>query len=719
MVECFALKMLNYSKSKKQNLTPTKLQNSMSALGEKFYNMFSSNGGFRQIDFRFCLIIVSLVMTMFIAALDIVIGISIINQISKDFNSYTNSGWVLSAYTLTSALFTLVSGRISLKIGLKMAIITSIVIFEIGSLISGVSNSMNMLIGSRVVAGIGAGGIQSLCYVSIPFLVGPTKIATLNAVFSATYGIAAFLGCIIGGTLIDRWRICYLINIPIGCVPLILLILVFPSSMELLNKKSNNVDELTFDMDIPGKQSPTNLITNTWNSFITTFFKLARNLINLNFYVDCFYELFAFFDLIEFSLISISFSLLLVGLTYGVQHGNADRAFNATYDVIIMLVFSGISFILAIVWDLKIYQLIVPSWYYKRYQRELCQPLFSIRLLTEWKLISLNMINFFISMIYFSVAYYSIQYFQLVFGESSSNATSHFTCFISAPISATIAGKLNSKFGLVKEVIILAVCLGMIGTGLLSRFDHQINSVSQAAPLVLVGVMYGGCVQTILLGLQIQTKDYGKDEKTENYKTEMTNFTSANSFFRILGSALAGVIANIVFDTTLKKKLNSNKSNLPVNLHKQSVNYIVIYRMENFDSRFSVLGQMIANSIVVVFWVTFAFQSVSFLLSLTLSNKRSMVSEVKSGPKDPFNKENHEMKEEQKALEEENGSFSEQHQSVGFNNNNLHQKQRTNVFDNDANSNSNNSFNTPQKTPWYFYIPVVGLGFRVYRWVNK
>ncbi|KAL6948521.1 hypothetical protein ACO0QE_000989 [Hanseniaspora vineae] len=682
----------------------------MSPIGEKIKSMFSSNNGSHKFDCRFYLIIASLILTMFIAALDIVIGIAIINQVSKDFNSYTNSGWVLSAYTLTSALFTLVSGRISLKIGLKMAVITSIVIFEIGSLISGVSNSMNMLIGSRVIAGIGAGGIQSLCYVCIPFLVDPTKIGSLNALFSATYGIAAFLGCIIGGTLIDRWRICYLINIPIGCVALIFLILVFPSSMELSTKKSKNVDELSSDVDIPEKQSPTNLITSTWNSFITTSTKLAQNLVSLKFYVDCFYEIFAFFDLIEFGLISISFSLLLVGLTYGVQHGNAEHAFNATYDVIIMLVFSGVSFILAIIWDLKLYQLIIPNWYYNKYQQEIYQPLFSARLLTEWKLVSLNMINFFISMTYFSVAYYSIQYYMLVFGENSSNATSHYTCFIATPIAATIAGRLNANFGLVKEVIILAVGIGMIGTGLLSRFDHEINSVSRAAPLVLVGVMYGGTIQTILLGLQIQTKDYGVDEKSESYKTEMTNFTSTNSFFRILGSALAGVIANIVFDSTFKRKLNSNTNGLPANLQKQSVNFVVLYRVDNFDSRFSVLGQMIADSIVIVFWVTFAFQSVSFLLSLTLSNKRSMVAVNNSS------KKNNGMREE--PIEGINGPHGGQTLNVNPSDTSLYQKQQSNIFDQETNS-SSNPFNSPKKTPWYFYIPVIGLGFRVYRWVSK
>ena len=111
-----------------------------------------------------CIICVFLVM--FLSALDQTIVVTIIAELQIHFQS-NNTGWIISGYMLPVCVLSLIWGRIGYIFGTKRTTIISIIIFEIGSLISGLSHSMNMLIIGRVIAGIGGSGISTLIYLII------------------------------------------------------------------------------------------------------------------------------------------------------------------------------------------------------------------------------------------------------------------------------------------------------------------------------------------------------------------------------------------------------------------------------------------------------------------------------------------------------------------------------------------------------------------------
>lgn len=112
---------------------------------------------------------------------------------------------------------------------LKLTFIVTVLIFEIGSLICGVSPNSTAFIVGRAIAGIGGAGITTGATVILALSAEPAKRPTLMATMGLSYCIAFILGPLIGGAFSERvtWRWCFYINLPIGGVSLALVYLFF------------------------------------------------------------------------------------------------------------------------------------------------------------------------------------------------------------------------------------------------------------------------------------------------------------------------------------------------------------------------------------------------------------------------------------------------------------------------------------------------------------
>ncbi len=164
-----------------------------------------------------------LMLGMLLAALDQTIVSTALTTISRDFHRTDLYSWVVTSYLLTSTVTTPLYGKISDLFGRKRIFQFAIVVFLIGSILSGLSQNMYELIAFRGIQGIGAGGLMSLAFSIVGDVIPPRDRGRYQGYFGALFGASSVLGPLIGGFLVDQasWRWVFYVNIPIGIVALV------------------------------------------------------------------------------------------------------------------------------------------------------------------------------------------------------------------------------------------------------------------------------------------------------------------------------------------------------------------------------------------------------------------------------------------------------------------------------------------------------------------
>jgi len=176
---------------------------------------------------RISIIMFSLMMALFLAALDVTIITTALPTIAQHFNaSAADYTWVGSAYLLANAASVPLWGKLSDIWGRKPMIIMANVIFMAGSLIAAVSNSVGLLIGGRVIQGIGGGGLVILVNICVADLFSMRDRPKYYGFLGMVWAIASGVGPVVGGGFTEgvSWRWCFYINLPLDGLSLILLI---------------------------------------------------------------------------------------------------------------------------------------------------------------------------------------------------------------------------------------------------------------------------------------------------------------------------------------------------------------------------------------------------------------------------------------------------------------------------------------------------------------
>ncbi|MFF2075481.1 MDR family MFS transporter [Kitasatospora sp. NPDC058162] len=168
------------------------------------------------------LVMVGLVVTMLLAMLDNLIVGTAMPTIVHDLGGAEHLSWVVTAYTLATAASTPIWGKLGDLYGRKGTFLTSIVIFLVGSALSGLSQNMNELIGFRAVQGLGAGGLMVGVMSIMGALVPPRERGKYQGMFAAVMALATIGGPLAGGFLTDHlsWHWIFYINLPLGVIAL-------------------------------------------------------------------------------------------------------------------------------------------------------------------------------------------------------------------------------------------------------------------------------------------------------------------------------------------------------------------------------------------------------------------------------------------------------------------------------------------------------------------
>jgi EmrB/QacA subfamily drug resistance transporter len=143
-------------------------------------------------------------------------------------SSLTEIQWVITGYTLALAAVIPVTGWAADRFGTKRIYMTSLVLFTLGSVLSGLAWSAASLILFRVLQGIGGGMIMPAVMTIMTKKAGPHRMGRVMGVLGVPMLIAPIMGPILGGWLVDSasWRWIFFINLPIGIVAFILALIV-------------------------------------------------------------------------------------------------------------------------------------------------------------------------------------------------------------------------------------------------------------------------------------------------------------------------------------------------------------------------------------------------------------------------------------------------------------------------------------------------------------
>ncbi len=141
---------------------------------------------------------------LFLGALDQTIVGPALPTIVTQLNGNDLYTWAVTSYLLTSTISVPFWGKLSDIYGRKPIFMIGIVVFLIGSALSGLSQTMEQLIFFRGIQGIGAGSLFPVALSLIGDLFTPAERGRYQGLFGAVFGVAFVAGPLIGGYLTEH-----------------------------------------------------------------------------------------------------------------------------------------------------------------------------------------------------------------------------------------------------------------------------------------------------------------------------------------------------------------------------------------------------------------------------------------------------------------------------------------------------------------------------------
>ena len=207
---------------------------------EPWSNLLSKN--------QIVLTMAGVMLSLFLASLDQTIVTTALPQIVSDLGGFSKLTWVTSSYLVASTTVVPITGRLTDIYGRKKFFVGGVLVFLLGSVLSGQSETMNQLIIFRAIQGLGGGIIMAITFVIIGDLFAPEDRGKYMGFLTAVFGITSLIGPTLGGFITDvlSWEWIFYINIHLSILILLVLVKYFPDFKPAGSKEPVDLWGLTF-----------------------------------------------------------------------------------------------------------------------------------------------------------------------------------------------------------------------------------------------------------------------------------------------------------------------------------------------------------------------------------------------------------------------------------------------------------------------------------------
>ncbi|UXA10943.1 MFS transporter [Mycobacterium sp. SMC-8] len=176
-------------------------------------------------------IFIAVALGMLLAALDQTIVATALPTVVADLGGAGHQSWVVTSYLLASTIVTAIVGKLGDMFGRKVIFAAAILFFLTGSVLCGISSSMEMLVASRALQGVGGGALMVTAAALIGEVIPLRDRGRYQGALGAVFGVTTVIGPLLGGYFTDHlsWRWAFWINVPIGIVVLLVALTAIPA----------------------------------------------------------------------------------------------------------------------------------------------------------------------------------------------------------------------------------------------------------------------------------------------------------------------------------------------------------------------------------------------------------------------------------------------------------------------------------------------------------
>ncbi|BBX92463.1 MFS transporter [Mycolicibacterium boenickei] len=177
------------------------------------------------------LVFVAVLLGMLLASLNQTIVATALPTVVADLGGAGHQAWVVTSYLLASTVVTAVVGKVGDIFGRKVVYQAAVLCFLVGSVLSGLSGSMVMLVAARALQGIGGGAIMVTSSALIAEVIPLRDRGRYQGALGAVFGVTTVAGPLLGGFVTDHlgWRWAFWLSIPVGLVVLVVAAATIPA----------------------------------------------------------------------------------------------------------------------------------------------------------------------------------------------------------------------------------------------------------------------------------------------------------------------------------------------------------------------------------------------------------------------------------------------------------------------------------------------------------